>query len=95
MLPILPGPGSIPTIGLVPTDRANLFQLAAALDAVYGGRSLAAAVLIQQNHLLGEMVRAARLTLHEAGVEEIPTAPTTGQPAKPATNPDLTTEESP
>lgn len=73
MTTILPGPGTIPTIGRIPTDQASVFQLAAALDAVYGQRSLAAVVLITHNHELGELIRAARLTLHEAGIHEIQT----------------------
>jgi hypothetical protein len=80
---ILPGPGSIPTIGRVPVDRANIFQLAAALDVLYGGRSMAAVVLMTHNYELGELIRAARLTLHESGVHEIPTSPVGTQDTTP------------
>lgn len=83
---ILPGPGSIPTIGRIPTDKAPIQLLAAALDALYGGRSLAVAVLMTQNHVLGELIRAARLTLHESGIHEIPVNPP--QPSDPTPSPD-------
>ena len=83
MTTILPGPGSIPTIGRVPVDKANIYQLAQALDTLYGARSLAAVTLVTKNYELGELIKAARYTLHENGVHEIPTTPIAESPKEP------------